>query len=127
MTLTASTSRVTTPNPILKGNAMNTVQNTPPRTASALLALMLALGGGTGLLTLSHEAEARQRSATFTGPNGQSASRNVSRSQGNVSSTTTGPNGQSASRNVSRTASGTEATVTGPNGQSATRSVTFQP
>lgn len=68
-------------------------------------------------------AQARERHTTVAGPNGQTATRDVSRAQGDVSSSTTGPNGKSASRQVDRSATGTEATVTGPNGQTATRSV----
>jgi hypothetical protein len=69
-------------------------------------------------------AQARDRQTTITGPNGQTATRDVSRSQGDVSSQTTGPNGATASRSVDRSASGTQATVTGPRGKSATRNTT---
>lgn len=69
-------------------------------------------------------AEARERHTGVTGPNGQTATRDVSRVQGDVSSITTGPNGKSASRQVDRSATGTSAMVTGPNGQSASRSTT---
>lgn len=69
-------------------------------------------------------AQARERQTTVTGANGQTATRMVSRSQGDVSSQTTGPNGATASRSVDRSASGTQAVVTGPRGKSATRSTT---
>lgn len=69
-------------------------------------------------------AEARERQTTVTGANGKTATRNVSRQNGDVQSSTTGPNGKTSSRSVDRSASGTVATVTGPNGQSATRTTT---
>ena len=74
---------------------------------------------------LSPPAEARSRGVTITGANGHSASRQVTRQGGNVSSSTTFGNGETMSRTVSRSGTGTTATVTGPNGQSATRSTTF--
>jgi hypothetical protein len=85
------------------------------------LALTLILGHA---LTPT-AAEARLRSSTFTGPHGQTATRNVSRQQGDVNSSTTGPNGRTASRSVDRSPGSTQATVTGPNGQTATRSTSY--
>jgi cytoskeletal protein RodZ len=70
------------------------------------------------------EAQARDRSSTVTGAQGQSATRAVSRSQGQVSSSTTGPKGKTSSRVLSRTAEGSTATLTGPNGKTATRTST---
>lgn len=70
---------------------------------------------------LSSPALARERSSTFTGPQGQTATAQSSHSQGQASGSVTGPQGQTATRAVARTASSTTATVTGPQGQSATR------
>jgi hypothetical protein len=67
---------------------------------------------------------ARERMTQVTGAGGKTATRQVQRSGGDVSSTATGPNGKTASRTVDRSAGGTTATVTGPNGQSATRTTT---
>lgn len=69
-------------------------------------------------------ALARDRSSTFTGPQGQTATAQSSHSQGQASGSVTGPQGQTATRAVARTASSTTATVTGPQGQSATRVTT---
>jgi hypothetical protein len=70
------------------------------------------------LVALAAEpATARERSVTVTGPQGQTAEREVSREQGEVSSSTTGPDGQTAHRELSRGDGQTEATVTGPNGR----------
>lgn len=74
--------------------------------------------------SLANAAQAADRHTQVTGPLGQTAQRDVSRSQGDVSSTTTGPQGKSSSRTVERSASGTTATVKGPNGESATRTTT---
>jgi hypothetical protein len=79
------------------------------------------------LTTLSTPAMARDRSSSFTGPKGQTVTRNVSRSHGDVSSTTTGPNGKSTSRVVDRSAEGTQAVLTGPNGKTIVRQTTRQP
>jgi len=69
-------------------------------------------------------AEARERHTTVTGANGKTATRDVSRQNGDVQSSTTGPNGKTSSRSVDRSASGTVATVTGPNGKTGTRTTT---
>lgn len=79
------------------------------------------------LVSLSNPAAARDRSSSVTGPKGQTATRNVSRAQGDVSATTTGPNGQTASRTVDRSAGATTAVTTGPNGQTIVRQTTVQP
>lgn len=84
-----------------------------------LIALASALSLGS--------AQARDRQTTVTGPNGQTATRDVSREQGQVNSSTTGPNGKTSSRSVARSASGATATATGPNGKTATRTTTRQP
>lgn len=70
------------------------------------------------------EALARDRSVTATGANGKSATRSVSRANGDVSSSTTTSGGKTASRTVDRSAEGSSSTMTGPNGQSATRQTT---
>lgn len=83
--------------------------------SAALLASLLAAG----------PAEAgRQRHTTVTGANGKTATRDVSRNQGDVQSSTTGPNGKTSSRTVDRSPGQTTATVTGPNGQTASRTTT---
>ena len=74
------------------------------------------------LLGAAASAEARERHTTVTGANGKTATRNVERSDGDVSSSTTGPNGKTSSRDVDRSADGTQAMVSGPNGKTATRS-----
>jgi hypothetical protein len=106
---------------------MNVFQHANSHTSSALLALVLALGSGPALLSMSDDVQARERSGTVTGPYGRTATRQVQREAGSVNSTVTGPNGKSATRSVNRTAEGTQATVTGPNGETITRSVTNQP
>jgi hypothetical protein len=82
----------------------------------AVMAITTVLGAA-----LTPAAEARTRQTTVTGAQGKSASRQVTRDHGDVSSSTTGPNGKSTSRVVDRSPGQTTATVTGPNGQSATR------
>lgn len=70
-------------------------------------------------------ALARERHTTATGANGHSATRNVNRAQGDVSSSTTTAQGKTvASRNVDRSASGTTGSATGPQGKTATRETT---
>jgi hypothetical protein len=78
------------------------------------------------LITLAAQpALARDRQSHVTGPQGHSATRDVSRVQGDVSSSTTGANGKTlAARNVDRSASGTTGSVTGPQGKSASRQTT---
>ena len=93
-----------------------------PRLSRFLVcATVLALAGGAGVAT------ARDRSSSVTGPNGQTATRLVSRAQGDVSSTTTGPNGQTATRSVDRSAAGTQAELVLPNGRTVVRQTTRQP
>lgn len=86
-----------------------------------LPALALTLGLAATQALLAEPAQARERTATATGPNGKSATRQVSREQGQVSSSTTTSGGKTASRQVERTEGGTSATATGPNGKTATR------
>jgi len=89
----------------------------PLRSASLAALCLAALAGQPAL--------ARDRQATLTGPQGHSATRDVSRTQGDVSSSTTGTNGKTlASRNVDRSASSTTGSVTGPQGKNATRQTT---
>lgn len=97
---------------------MNTT--TTSRHLATIAVVTAALCGA--LATLP--AQARERHTTVTGVNGKTATRDVSRHQGDVQSSTTGPNGKTSSRSVDRGASGTTATVTGPNGKSATRTTT---
>jgi hypothetical protein len=107
--------------------------NTPPSTqptleihmATARLPYIFAIAITViALLGVLNAAQARERHTTVTGSNGKTASRDVARSGGDVSSSTTGPNGKTSSRQVDRSTGGTQATVTGRNGQSATRSTT---
>lgn len=104
------------------------VMNTPNRNAlralSTLTALLVAVAGTVALLATSSDAQARERKATVTGANGKTATRQVVRQRGDVSSSTTGPTGKTSSRSVDRHAGGAQATLTGPNGQTATRSTT---
>lgn len=79
------------------------------------------------LATWPTAASARERTSSVTGPNGQTATRSVSRAQGDVSSTTTGPNGGASTRSVERSAGSTKVIVTGPNGKTASRTTTRQP
>jgi hypothetical protein len=72
--------------------------------------------------SVSAPAQARERQANISGSNGNSATRNVQRAGGDVSSSSTGVHGKTRSRNVDRSAEGTQATVVGPNGKAATRS-----
>jgi hypothetical protein len=74
------------------------------------------------VLTLASPTYAATREAVATGPNGKTATRDISRQKGAVSSSTTGPNGKTASRNVDRSATSTTATMSGPNGKTANRS-----
>lgn len=87
---------------------------------AAALTLVVALAG---------PASAWERNSTVTGPNGQTASRSVTRNQGNVAVTNTGPKGQTMTRNrtYDPTTGTTTGTVTGPNGKSASRTVTRTP
>ena len=100
---------------------MNTIQRATSRTSSALLAAIISLASVGALLTVSGGVQARERATTVTGGGGQTATRSVNRSEGDVSSSTTGPNGKTASRVVDRSATGTTASTTGPNGKAATR------
>lgn len=79
------------------------------------------------LATLASPALARERHSTFSGAQGRTASHDVSRVQGDVSSSSTGPNGKTTSRLVERQQGQTTATLTGPNGQTSTRETTRQP
>ena len=72
-------------------------------------------------LLVTQAASARERHTSVTGAQGKTATRDVSRSQGDVSSSSTGPNGKTSSREVDRSASGTSATITGPNGKTVQR------
>lgn len=85
---------------------------------------LILVGSLCAVLACSGAAQARERHSTITGANGQTATRDILRSKGDVSSSTTGPNGKTSSRVVDRTASGTNATVTGFNGNTATRETT---
>jgi hypothetical protein len=70
-------------------------------------------------------ASARERHNTFTGAEGKSATRNVSRNQGDVASNVTTADGKVlSSRTVERSPTSTKAQITGPNGQSGSRETT---
>ena len=103
---------------------MNTIHMTTSLTSLSVRPFVLALASAAALLCVTDDALARGRNTTITGANGQSASRSVARSEGNVSSSTTGANGKTASRVLNRSASGTTSTMTGFNGKTATRSTT---
>jgi hypothetical protein len=97
------------------------------RSNSSLTRLVIVLAASGALLGGLDLAQARDRSTTVTGPKGQTATRDVSRSDGDVSSSTTGPNGKSTSRVVDRSPGSTSAVVTGPNGKTASRLTTRTP
>lgn len=100
----------------------NDLFSRPQRGHSFALAALAAAVIGCALAALP--VQARERHTTVSGANSKTATRDVSRQAGDVSSSTTGPNGKTASRSVDRSSTGTSATVTGPNGQSATRTTT---
>lgn len=58
------------------------------------------------------------------GPNGQIASRTVTRDGGQTNAKLIGPNGNTATRSTSHYAGGNSTTITGPNGNTASRTVT---
>jgi hypothetical protein len=87
-------------------------------TALIVVAAVCAFGG------FATEAQARNRQTTVTGAGGQTATRDVFRQRGDVSSSTTGPNGKTASRTVDRSATGTTSTIVGANGKTAERVTT---
>ncbi len=89
--------------------------------AAAVMSLVAAMA------FIAEPVQARERTATIKGSQGHSATRNVQRAGGDVSSSTTGAKGKTMSRTVDRSAQGTQATVTGPNGNTSTREVTRQP
>lgn len=99
----------------------NDLFSRPQSGHSFALAALAAAVIGCALAALP--VQARERHTTVSGANGRTATRDVSRQGGGVSSSTTDPNGQTASRSVDRSSTGTSATVTGPNGQTATRNV----
>ena len=70
----------------------------------------------------SQPALARDRQATVSNANGQSATRDVNRLRGDVATSTTTANGKVlGTRTVDRNADGTTATATGPKGGAVTR------
>lgn len=89
-------------------------------TGGIAIALLAActLGG------FGSDAWARDRHAVITGSQGQTATRDVSRAQGDVASSSTGFRGRTRSRDVDRSAGGTQATLTGANGQTVNRVTT---
>jgi hypothetical protein len=99
--------------------------NTSATTTYSPIALLAAAMFLTSLAAMPHAAEARDRATTVTGANGKTATRNVSRAEGDVQSSSTGPNGNTTSRSVDRSAENgvvtTDTSVTGPKGQTATR------
>lgn len=94
------------------------------RPSFARSTVLLLIGGLCTVLTLSGEVHARERHVSVTGANGQTATHDIMREKGDVSTTTTGPNGKTSSRVVDRSASGTSATMTGFNGKTASRETT---
>jgi cytoskeletal protein RodZ len=94
------------------------------RRSSALATGVVGMAAVFALLAATGDAQARERSSSATGPKGNTAQRDVTRSQGDVSSTTTTSTGKTASRNVDRSPGSTTATATGPNGKTATRVTT---
>jgi hypothetical protein len=94
----------------------------------SLYASCIALTALTAALLTVPPAAARDRQTTVSGPNGHSATRDVSRARGDVSSSTTAGNGNTVgSRNVDRSAGAASGTVTGPNGGTSTRDTTRTP
>lgn len=87
----------------------------------------LMLGACLTGLALTQVAFARERHGSVTGPRGQTATRDVSRSHGDVSVTTTGPGGKTVSRETERNRGDVDGSVTGPNGQTVTREVDRAP
>ena len=103
---------------------MTTIHLTTSLTSLTVRPLILLLASAAALVCVTDDALARGRNTLITGANGQTASRSVARSEGNVSASTTGANGKTASRVLSRSASGTTSTMTGFNGNTATRTTT---
>lgn len=102
----------------------STISSTTRTSLSRSAGLLLLVGSLCAVLTFNGEAQARERHSSITGANGKTATRDILREKGDVSSTTTGPNGKTSSRVVDRSASGTSATVSGFNGNTATRETT---
>ena len=88
---------------------------------SSSLIRATAVAAALSALLVTQAASARERHTSVTGAQGKTATRDVNRSQGDVSSSSTGPNGKTSSREVDRSASGTSATITGPNGKTVQR------
>jgi hypothetical protein len=109
-----------------KESVMSKFMSLSQITVAAAVAMSLAAS----LALLAEPAQARERAATWSGPNGKTATRNAQRAGGDVSSATTGANsttaGKTMSRDVDRSAEGAQATVTGPNGQTAIRSTAYR-
>jgi len=103
---------------------MTTIHLTTSLTSLTVRPLILSLASAAALLCVTDNALARGRNTLITGASGQTASRSVARSEGNVSSSTTGPNGKTTSRVVNRSATGATSTMTGFNGNTATRTTT---
>ena len=83
------------------------------QTSKTLGNVLLALAGLCTFGAMATEAQARSHQSTVTGPGGQSATREVLRSKGDVSSSTTGPNGKTSSRTVDRSGTGARRTHSG--------------
>jgi hypothetical protein len=90
------------------------------------LSLFAVIAVASATMLAASPAEARDRQAAFSGAKGQTATRDVHRSQGDVASSTTGPRGQMSSRTVDRSAEGANATATGPQGNARTRDTDYQ-
>lgn len=100
------------------------LHNRPYASFAARTAHLLLLAGLCTLLTLGTEAQARDRHTSVTTGNGQTASRDVAREKGQVSSSTVWFDGKTSSRTVDRSATGASATLTGKNGNTVNRDTT---
>lgn len=92
---------------------------------ASTLATAFALAAMLGMA--ASPAQAFTRNTTVTGADGKTASRNVTRSGGNVARTTVYPDGRTGSRVVTRNDGHVDAQVTGANGRSWSRVAQRQP
>lgn len=77
----------------------------------------------TALLAAPPAASARDRLTSITGPQGQSASRAVSREPGDLAASATGPGGRTLERRTVRGGGTVEGSASGPGGRTITRAV----
>ncbi len=86
---------------------------------------LLTLAALSASLLTALPVQARERQTQVIGGNGQGATRQVQRVQGDVSTSTVNAQGKTlGSRNVDRSAEATNASVAGPKGATATRETT---